>query len=690
MKFTRPMLTLLMLVISVLPVMGGTGEGIRVRLLTDAPSPIIPGHPFLATVVLDLQPGWHTYWQYPGDSGLPPKVEWKLPEGWKAGPLEFSVPEQYSEPGDMVIYGYEGRQLLRAVITPPNDLPKNQTFNLKANVSWLACKELCVPGAGEVSTEVLGPTDGPIDWKQAPVPKGVWPEAGKSPYEVTVSGQGTNRMVSFTGTIGASYELFPDPEPADGTTVGHVTAMVTPVEKGQVMLYTIPWDGPAHFKALLVEKGEGVTHAWWIDGKAKKVSSSAISSFSWGVLIAALFSGFLGGMILNLMPCVLPVISLKIFGFIAQAGESPAKILRHGLAFAAGIFVWFLGLAVLVIALKSGGAQVTWGAFQFQNPYFVIGLSVLVFLFALNLFGVFEITLPWQATTSLDQAASREGYSGSFFQGLFATLLATPCTAPFLGSALGFAFGQSALVILVMFASVALGMAFPYLLLSAFPSWRHFIPKPGVWMERLKQFMGFPLLATNLWLLWVIQNQRGVEAVLLLLMLFLMLAFFAWVYGSLAARAHALVLLLVLLLAGGATIAVARMIQRVSPVYKGVHSPTLNGLSWTPFTPQALASLRAEGKPVLVDFTASWCLTCQFNERTAIDVPAVRQLLQQKGIVAMKGDWTNSDPAITEVLKSFGRVGVPLVVFYPEGKESAPIVLPELLTERIVLEALKN
>jgi thiol:disulfide interchange protein len=665
-------------------------RGFGRRLLTDAPSPIIPGHPFLATVVLDLQPGWHTYWQYPGDSGLPPKVEWKLPEGWKAGPLEFSVPEQYSEPGDMVIYGYEGRQLLRAVITPPNDLPKNQTFNLKANVSWLACKELCVPGAGEVSTEVLGPTDGPIDWKQAPVPKGVWPEAGKSPYEVTVSGQGTNRMVSFTGTIGASYELFPDPEPADGTTVGHVTAMVTPVEKGQVMLYTIPWDGPAHFKALLVEKGEGVTHAWWIDGKAKKVSSSAISSFSWGVLIAALFSGFLGGMILNLMPCVLPVISLKIFGFIAQAGESPAKILRHGLAFAAGIFVWFLGLAVLVIALKSGGAQVTWGAFQFQNPYFVIGLSVLVFLFALNLFGVFEITLPWQATTSLDQAASREGYSGSFFQGLFATLLATPCTAPFLGSALGFAFGQSALVILVMFASVALGMAFPYLLLSAFPSWRHFIPKPGVWMERLKQFMGFPLLATNLWLLWVIQNQRGVEAVLLLLMLFLMLAFFAWVYGSLAARAHALLLLLVLLLAGGATIAVARMIQRVSPVYAGVHSPTLNGLSWTPFTPQALASLRAEGKPVLVDFTASWCLTCQFNERTAIDVPAVRQLLQQKGIVAMKGDWTNSDPAITEVLKSFGRVGVPLVVFYPEGKESAPIVLPELLTERIVLEALKN
>ncbi len=689
MKFLRLMVTFLLLVMCVLPGMAATGEGVRASLVTDAPRPLVAGEPFLATVLLDLQPGWHTYWQYPGDSGLAPKVEWTLPEGWKAGPIEFSLPEQYSEPGDMVIYGYEERQLLRAVIIPPKNLPQNQSFELKAKLSWLACKELCVPGSAEVSTQVMGSTNEASDYVKPNIPKGVWPELGNPPFEVTVSGKGTNRLVSFTGNVGAAYELFPDPEPADGTTVGHITAMVTPNDHGPAMLYSIPWDGPAPFKALLVEKDGGVTHAWWVGAEAKKTPVLAALSFSWGILMLALFSGFLGGMILNLMPCVLPVISLKIFGFIAQAGESPKKILRHGFAFTAGIFVWFLGLGILVILLKSGGAQVTWGAFQFQNPFFVIGLSVLVFLFALNLFGVFEIMLPGKTTTSLDHAASRDGYSGSFFQGLFATLLATPCTAPFLGSALGFAFGQSSLVILAMFAAVAFGMAFPYLLLSAFPSWRHFIPKPGLWMERLKQFMGFPLLATNLWLLWVLQNQRGVEAVLILLILFLLLAFCAWIYGSIATRAHPFWLFLILISAGVSIVAVMSMMQRIAPV-AAVSSSSQQGIDWVPYTPEALSTLRAEGKPVLLDFTATWCLTCQFNERTAIDVPAVRQLLREKGITAMKGDWTNADPAITAVLKSFGRVGVPLVVFYPAGKESAPVILPELLTEGIVLDALKK
>ena len=674
------------------PLLAGTGEGVRASLVTDAPAPLSAGHPFLATVVLDLQPDWHTYWQYSGDSGIPTQVEWELPEGWKASPLVFSVPEQYTEPGDMVIYGYEGQQLLRAEITPPKDLPKNQVFDLKAKISWLACKELCVPGSAEVSTQVLGPTDGPISWTQATVPKGVWPAVGTPPFEAVVSGKGTNRLVSFTGNTGASYELFPDPEPSDGTTVGHVTAMVTPTAQGPVMLFKIPWDGPAPFKGLLVEKIGDSKHAFWIGGEMQKsLASPAVppeAPRALGLLIVALFSGFLGGMILNLMPCVLPVISLKIFSFIAQAGESPAKIFRHGLAFAAGIFTWFLGLGVLVIALKAGGSQVTWGAFQFQNPFFVIALSILVFLFALNLFGLFEITLPGRTSTTLDQASARDGYAGSFFQGLFATLLATPCTAPFLGSALGFAFGQSPAVILLMFAAVALGMSFPYLLLSARPGWRRFIPKPGVWMERLRQFMGFPLLATNLWLLWVLQNQRGSEAALLLLGLFLFLGFCSWSYGVVAERGASFWLILILAVALFSSLVAARRIAVMAPV--SMLDSSQGSLSWVPYSPAALESLRAEGKPVLLDFTASWCLTCQFNERTAIDIPTVRKLLREKGITAMKGDWTNADPAITAALKSFGRVGVPLAVYYPPGKGSAPVVLPELLTESIVLDALKK
>ena len=690
MMFTRLIFTFVLMVISVVPVMAGTGEGVRAWMATDA-IPVEAGKPFLLTIALDLQPGWHTYWQYPGDSGIPTKVEWELPEGWKASPLVFSVPEQYSEPGDMVIYGYEKQQLLRSVITPPKDLPKDQVFNLKAKVSWLACKELCVPGSVEVSVRIWGPSDKPpiftTSIRNAPV--GDWPWGGTPPVLVSISGKGTNRMVSFTGNIGASYELFPDPESADATTVGHVNAMVTPSERGPIMLYTIPWDGPAPFKALLVQKIGDSKHAWFIREYTTRLLPITLPR-SIVALLLALFSGFLGGMILNLMPCVLPVISLKIFSFIAQAGESPAKIFRHGLAFAAGIFVWFLGLGVLVIVLKSGGTQVTWGAFQFQNPLFVIGLSVLVFLFALNLFGVFEITLSGKATTSLDHAAQHDGYSGSFFQGLFATLLATPCTAPFLGSALGFAFGQSTAVILAKFGAVALGMSFPYLLLSARPGWRRFIPKPGVWMERLKQFMGFPLLATNLWLLWVLENQRGMESALLLLSLFLILGFFAWIYGNLAVRGFSIWLLLVLVLAIGSTIFGVKKILATAPVSALGMTTTEGGLSWVPYTPAALTALRTEGKPVLLDFTATWCLTCQFNERTAINVPAVRKLLGEKGITAMKGDWTNADPAITTALKSFGRVGVPLSVYYPAGKEGHPVVLPELLTENIVLQALEK
>jgi len=687
---SRLMHLLAVLFMGVASLYAGSGEGVKVWLATDASVPLVPGKPFTATVVLDLQPGWHTYWQYPGDSGLPPKVEWHLPEGWTAGPIEFSVPSLFNESGDMIVYGYEKQQLLRATITPPKDLPKDKIFDLKASLSWLACKELCVPGSADVVLKVPGPTWATdLDWASASVPKGEWPLSAPPSFPVSVSGKGTNVIVSFTGDSGANYQLYPDP--AEGTTAGHVTQITSQGVKGSAVVFSLSWDGVAPFKGLLVEEIGGVRKACWISKNASQVAGVKLSSISLYVLIAALFSGFLGGLILNLMPCVLPVISLKIFSFIAQAGESPARIFRHGVAFSGGIFSWFLALGTIVIMLKSGGAQVTWGAFQFQNPLFVIGLSVVVFLFALNLFGVFEISLPGTATTSLDQTAARGGYAGSFFQGLFATLLATPCTAPFLGSALGFAFGQSPGVILGMFAAVAFGMSLPYLLLSARPGWRKWIPKPGAWMERLKQFMGFPLLATNLWLLWVLQNQRGEMAALLLLALFLILGFCAWIYGSISSGSLCSATRWVLMagIALVSLISLAVVMKRISQTAPVASSEvSRDGIVWVPYSPSSLDVLRSEGKPVFLDFTASWCLTCQFNEKTSINVPAVRSLLREKGITAMKGDWTNSDPAITTALKSFGRVGVPLVIYYPPGKGSDPILLPELLTEKIVLETL--
>jgi thiol:disulfide interchange protein DsbD len=589
----------------------------------------------------------------------------------------------------MIVYGYEKQQLLRAMITPPNITPKTGGIPLtivSASLSWLACKELCVPGSTNVSTVVSGPAKNQVLMRStSDVPGGDWPLPGKPPFPVSVSQKAaTNVVVSFTGNSGSNYQFYP--APADGTTAGHVTQIASQGPSGPAVVFSIPWDGSAPFKGLLVEQMGDRRNAWWISNNKSQVSHNKDMVINFYVLLAALFSGFLGGMILNLMPCVLPVISLKIFGFIAQAGESPKRILRHGLAFTAGIFAWFLGIALLVIFLKSGGSQVTWGAFQFQNAYFVAGLSVLVFLFALNLFGVFEITLPGAATTTLDHAAASGGYAGSFFQGLFATLLATPCTAPFLGSALGFAFGQSPAVILGMFIAVALGMSLPYLLLSARPGWRKWIPKPGMWMERLKQFMGFPLLATNLWLLWVIQTQRGDQAALILLVLFLVLGFCAWLYGMAAGRWRTILLLILVVgIACGIRIAGGRLSRMSASALSATES---EGVDWIPYSPEALQKLRAEGKPVFLDFTASWCLTCQFNERTAINVPAVRKLLKEKGVIAMKGDWTNSDPAITSALKSFGRVGVPLAVYYPPGSGSQATVLPELLTEKIVLDAL--
>ena len=683
----------------------GAGEGVKAWMATDvdptgtARLPVEAEKPFPVTIVLDLQPGWHTYWQYPGDSGLPPKVTWHLPEGWTAGPVEFSVPHQFSEPGDMIIYGYEKQQLLRAVITPPKDLLQDQVYDLRASLTWLACKELCVPGSAEVSIVVRRPhaVDVRSGLGDRKPPHGNWPLSGKPPFAFSLSGKAKDshqegnavKLLSFTGVNGASYEFYPNP--AEGTTVGHVTRISSQGAKGPAVVFSIPWDGPAPFQGLLVEENGGQKKAWWILNNDIQVLDGKIVNGSLFVLLTALFSGFLGGLILNLMPCVLPVISLKIFSFIAQAGESPRRIFRHGLAFAAGIFTWFLGLGLLVIALKAGGSQVTWGAFQFQNPYFVVGVSVLVFLFALNLFGVFEITLPGSAATSLDHASSRGGYGGSFFQGLFATLLATPCTAPFLGSALGFAFGQSGVVILGMFASVAFGMSLPYLLLSARPGWRRWIPKPGTWMERFKQFMGFPLLATNLWLLWVIQTQRGSDAALSLLVLFLLLGFCAWIYGSLLAgttRARWIVWVFLLLVLVGGSIVLVKRIGNAAPLSEISPTGSGEGIAWVSYSTETLEALRAQGKPVFLDFTASWCLTCQFNERTAINVPAVRAAMKERGITAMKGDWTNADPAITAALKSFGRVGVPLAVYYPASKGSAPVVLPELLTEKIVLEAL--
>jgi thiol:disulfide interchange protein DsbD len=671
-------LALAFLLVAGLPVSAQLHDGktlVKASLLADTTA-IVPGQPFQVALVLEMAPGWHTYWEYSGDSGLPTTIDWKLPPGFAAGAIQWPVPEAKVEPGDIQVYAYSGRVLLLTTITPPRDVSGNVT--LRAAASWLVCAEICVPGGAELELTL------PVEKSAAPANAARFeefrarlPSNEPPPFELTWKRTGDVLSLQIQGASSAT-PLALYPLPGKDQVVGHPT--FHPPDMLSIKAAS-PFTG-------VLSAGEGPARRAWLvsdTASAKPVITGQSSTLS---LWVALFYGFVGGLILNLMPCVLPVISLKIFGFIKQAGDSRHSILLHGLAFGAGIFVWFLGLAAVIIALKSSGAEVTW-AFQFQNPWFNVVIGSVVFVFALNLAGVFEFVLPGRAANAMESAGSSSGLAGSFFQGVFATLLATPCTAPFLGSALGFAFSQSAAVIIAMFVAVASGMALPYLILSASPGWLKFLPRPGEWMERLKQFMAFPLFATLVWVLSILGGQRGTDGVIWFCAFLLCLAFACWVFGSfcgpIAPRAkRTLALLLIVTTLGfGGWYFLGKKFAYVGMV-------AMDRIAWVPFSNARVQEELDDGRSVFVDFTADWCITCKFNERTAIETPGIRALLKEKNITPIKADWTNANPEITAALKSFGRVGVPFYVLYPASNPTAPIILPELLTESLLADALKK
>ncbi len=662
---------------------------VQASLVADTTA-IVPGKPFEVGLLLEMAPKWHTYWEYAGDAGIPTTIKWTLPEGFASGPIQWPLPGRFKEPGDIEVYAYGDKVLLITTIVPPAGLTE-KSVTLSALAKWLVCEEICIPGSATVEiTLPVAAEATPANGELFSTFRGQLPSADIPPFQLAWQSSADTLTLNISGLGDATaVDLFP--LPAEGQEVSHPKD--TGVADGKATI-TVKTKGTLR-GVLVVETAQG-RRGWFVSSGGLSSTPSPASSIASAErpvmpLWKALLSGFLGGLILNLMPCVLPVISLKIFGFVKQAGDDRRKILRHGLFFIGGIFAWFLGLGLIIIALKSAGSEVTW-AFQFQNPWFNLVISAIVFVFALNLFGVFEIVLPGKASNALSEASSKEGYGGSFAQGVFATLLATPCTAPFLGTALGFAFSQSSVVILAMFASVALGMGAPYLLLSAQPAWMKILPKPGAWMERVKQFMGFPLIATLLWLLYILGNQKGLEGVIWVGVFLLCLALACWIYGAFcgplsSVRSRSLALLaIVLTVAGGGWYSLSKFSASVRAEATATQAD--GGIPWQPFTQKALDELLAQGKPVFVDFTADWCISCKFNERTAIDVPAVRAAFEKNGIVPMKADWTNANPEITAALKKFGRVGVPFYVLYPAGKADQPITLPEILTEQIVLDAL--
>jgi thiol:disulfide interchange protein len=659
---------------------------------------IRPGEPFWVGLRLQMADGWHTYWKNPGDSGLPTRIAWTMPEGFEAGPIVWPRPERI-EAGPLVSHGYEGEVLLPIVIVPSPKVAPPGPVKLLARVNWLECKEACLPGKADL--ELVLPVA-----VQAPKPVPEWaglfaktrsllpaePDGWRfsaHPAEGTLSlaarppaSWATPRKAHFFSEEPEVVE-YAAPQILNRTADGFRLDLVPASNPRPVTALTgvLVLEGPAGIQALHVEAPQASTPA-----------PAAVAPAGTGPgLLVALGLAFVGGLILNLMPCVLPVLSLKVLSFVRHGGGERGAW-RHGAAFTAGALVFFWLLAGMLLVLRAGGAQVGWG-FQLQHPPFVVFLSGLFLLLALNLFGVFEVGHSMAAAGGL--VAGRSGLLSSFGSGALATLVATPCSAPFMGSALGFALGQPAAVTLLIFTSLGLGMAAPYLLLSIFPALLRFVPRPGVWMVTFKQLMGFLLLGTVAVLVWVFGRQVGVDGMALLLGALILMGLGAWVYGrggspDRSRRSRLLATATgVALVAAGLVLGFSRA-QALPPAQSETGSEPGEGLRWERFSAGRLEELRASGTPVFIDFTADWCLTCQVNDRVALHRPEVVERFQREGIVALRADWTRKDDDITQALLGYGRQGVPVYVLYGREPGAAPQLLPEVLSPGIVLSAIER
>ena len=653
---------------------------VRVELLSEVES-IAAGETFWVGLRQQIAPGWHTYWMNPGDSGEPARVDWTLPAGFTSGEIVWPSPERIPV-GPAMSYGYSREVVLPIPVTAPRDLTPGARATLSGRASWLVCEKICIPEEAPVAlTLPVAPGSSRPDRRGAPL--------------IAAARRAAPAPSPWAASFDATAETITLEIAAHGLAADRIAEIWFYPARWGAIDYAAPQRSRAHPGGITLEVARGplaeavaqpiegvLVVSERLDGAVARqaffVRAERRSGASAVALLTAMALALAGGLVLNLMPCVLPVLSVKILGLVQQAGGHASALRRHGLAYTAGVLASFAVVAGTLIALRAGGAQIGWG-FQLQSPVFVTLLAYVFFALALSLSGV--IVVGGRFTGAGQALTERAGHGGSFFTGALATVAATPCTAPFMGAAVGYAVTQPWTTSLLVFESLGLGLALPFLISTFIPAWLRWLPRPGPWMERLQELLAFPLYASAAWLVWVVSQQTGSTGVAAALAGILLIAFAAWLYRASAGarepwRRFATVGVVAFLAGAVALGAVAGKATLVSPEAR---------TGWEPFKPERLDALRKAGTPVFVNVTAAWCLTCLVNERVALRSPAVAGAFARKGVVLLKADWTRRDPTITRVLGSFGRNGVPLYLFY--GPAGEPTVLPQILTEGIVIDA---
>jgi len=657
------------------------------------------GRPFWVGLRMTMEEHWHTYWINPGDSGMATTLTWTLPEGFVAGQVQWPVPKKLPTPG-LMTYGFEGEILLLVEITPPATLPLGSTVRLATKAEWLICKEACIPGEAEHAIELttgVGPAQ--LDADQAvrfADARRQLPVAGGTDWPAEFAVQGDEVLLSVGVPAGVTVPagdvyFYTRPE----MVVEPSAPQVASVQGGRLLVRLPRWkiepQTPDVLEGVLTAPG-GFPPA--LAGRALHLAArpagpggtvvpaatpagGAVDAGLMSFPLAAVFAYF-GGLILNLMPCVFPVLGIKILGFVQQAGADRRKITLHGWVFTAGVLVSFWILAGVLILLNPDGAREQGWGYQFQIPGFVFGAAIFFLIFALNLSGLFEVGASAVGVGSRLQ--SRSGFGGSFFTGVLATLVSTPCSAPILAPAIGLAVTLPAAQSLALFSLVGLGLSTPYLVLSAAPSLVRVLPRPGAWMETFKQLMAFPLYGTAGYMLWVLAGQVEEGGLLMAIFGLLLVAMAGWAYGRFVQQGRSV---------GGKGVGLAFTVVALGAglLAGWPRAPQADEIAWEPWSPARVEQLRTEGRTVYVDFTARWCATCQTNKKLVFSSDAVREAFRDRRIVALKADWTNRNTEITQALAAFGRSAVPFNLIYAPGAPE-PVILPEVLTPGIVLDAL--